>query len=87
VVAGRSDAARVELVVQPAFVASRRVAEAAGFVAEDVLRRRMVLHGERIDVVMYSRLPSDGIGTSPSGQRRGVGQRCPIVVSSAPQVG
>lgn len=61
------DAARVELVVEPANIASRRVADAAGFVAEGVLRRRMVLHGERIDVIVYSRLPSDGIGTSSPG--------------------
>jgi RimJ/RimL family protein N-acetyltransferase len=52
-------AARVELVVEPANTASVRVAEAAGFRAEGVLRQRLVLRGRRADVVMYSRLPGD----------------------------
>jgi RimJ/RimL family protein N-acetyltransferase len=52
-------AARVELVVDPANTASIRVAEAAGFTAEGVLRQRMVLRGRRTDVVLYSMLPSD----------------------------
>jgi RimJ/RimL family protein N-acetyltransferase len=52
-------AARVELVVEAANVASVRVAEAVGFTAEGVLRQRMVLRGRRIDVVMYSMLTSD----------------------------
>lgn len=52
-------AARVELVVEPANTASVRVAEAAGFTAEGVLRQRLVLRGRRADVVMYSRLPGD----------------------------
>lgn len=52
-------AARVELVVEPANVGSVRVAEAAGFTAEGVLRQRLVVRGRRADVVMYSMLPSD----------------------------
>lgn len=52
-------AARVELIVEPANVASVRVAEAAGFTAEGVLRQRLVLKGRRTDVVMYSMLPGD----------------------------
>jgi len=53
------DCARVELVTEPANVASRAVARRAGFVEEGVLRSRMVLRGRRIDVVMCSRLPGD----------------------------
>jgi RimJ/RimL family protein N-acetyltransferase len=52
-------AARVELVVEPANAGSVRVAEAAGFTAEGVLRSRLVLRGRRADVVMYSLLPGD----------------------------
>ena len=52
-------AARVELVAEPANVGSTRVAEAAGFTCEGVLRRRMVLRGRRADVAMYSMLPDD----------------------------
>ena len=51
--------ARVELVVEPANVGSVRVAEAAGFTREGLLRQRLVLRGRRADVVMYSMLPSD----------------------------
>lgn len=52
-------AARVELVVEPANEGSVRVAEAAGFTAEGVLRQRLVLRGRRADVVMYSLLAGD----------------------------
>jgi RimJ/RimL family protein N-acetyltransferase len=52
-------AARVELVVEPANTASVRVAEAAGFVREGVLRQRLVLRGRRADVVMYSLVDGD----------------------------
>ena len=55
-------AARVELVVEPANVASIRVAEKAGFRAEGLLRQRYVLHERRIDVVMYSMLPDEVLG-------------------------
>ena len=56
---GDGGAARVELVVEPANVGSVRVAEAAGFTREGVLRQRFVLRGRRADVVVYSMLPSD----------------------------
>jgi RimJ/RimL family protein N-acetyltransferase len=56
-------AARVELVVEPANLGSVRVAEAAGFAREGVLRQRFVLRGRRADVAMYSRLPTDGLPT------------------------
>lgn len=56
-------AARVELVVEPANFASVRVAEAAGFTREGVLRQRFVLRGCRTDVAMYSMLPTDEAAT------------------------
>jgi RimJ/RimL family protein N-acetyltransferase len=52
-------AERVELVVEPANTASVRVAEAAGFTREGVLRGRLLLKGRRVDVAMYSVLPGD----------------------------
>jgi RimJ/RimL family protein N-acetyltransferase len=52
-------AARVELVVEPDNSASIRVAEAAGFTREGVLRQRLNLRGRRADVVMYSMLRTD----------------------------
>ncbi|MGZ4604243.1 MAG: GNAT family N-acetyltransferase, partial [Kineosporiaceae bacterium] len=52
-------AARVELVVEPANTGSIRVAETAGFTREGVLRQRLLIHGRRADVVMYSMLPTD----------------------------
>jgi RimJ/RimL family protein N-acetyltransferase len=51
--------ARAELVVDPGNRASLRVAEAAGFTAEGTLRQRLLVRGNRIDVVMYSMIPSD----------------------------
>lgn len=53
------EAARVELVVEPANLGSVRVAESAGFTAEGTLRQRFVLRGRRADIVMYSLLPGD----------------------------
>jgi RimJ/RimL family protein N-acetyltransferase len=50
---------RVELVVHPENVTSRRVAESAGFVAEGVLRQRYLHRGRPTDVVLYSLLPTD----------------------------
>ncbi|MPQ97076.1 GNAT family N-acetyltransferase [Modestobacter sp. I12A-02628] len=58
-------AVRVELVAEPANTGSCRVAERAGFRREGVLRSRMLLRGERVDVAMYSLLPADllpGVG-------------------------
>lgn len=52
-------AARVELVVEPENLASARVAQAAGFTREGVLRQRFTLRGRRIDAVMYSMLAGD----------------------------
>ena len=52
-------AVRVELVVEPDNVGSVRVAEAAGFTREGLLRQRFVLRGRRADVAIYSMLTSD----------------------------
>lgn len=51
---------RIELVVDPANQGSRRVAERAGFLAEGVIRQRFQHRGRPTDVVLYSRLHSDG---------------------------
>ncbi len=58
-------AARVELFVEPGNTRSVQVAEAAGFVAEGVLRQRFVNRGRRADVVMYSLLPGDPAAGGP----------------------
>jgi RimJ/RimL family protein N-acetyltransferase len=50
---------RVELHVDPANDASRRVAVRAGFLAEGVIRQRFRHRGRPADVVLYSRLPTD----------------------------
>jgi RimJ/RimL family protein N-acetyltransferase len=52
-------AARVELHVEPANIASVRVAEAAGFTREGLLRQRLVVRGRRVDLIIYSMLASD----------------------------
>lgn len=50
---------RVELHVDPANTGSRRVAEAAGFTAEGLVRQRFRFRGRPADVVLYARLPTD----------------------------
>ena len=52
-------AARVQLITEPANVASQRVAEKAGFKREGVLRSLVEIKGTRRDCVMYSLLPDD----------------------------
>jgi RimJ/RimL family protein N-acetyltransferase len=47
---------RVELLVDPANIGSRRVAESAGFVAEGTIRQRFLHRGRPSDVVLYARL-------------------------------
>jgi RimJ/RimL family protein N-acetyltransferase len=49
--------ARVEIRTHPDNVASQRVAEKAGFTREGVLRSYEEFKGERVDLVMFSRLP------------------------------
>lgn len=51
--------ARLELLANTGNVASQRVAEKAGFVREGILRAYHELRGRRVDMVMYSMLPSD----------------------------
>ncbi|HKG10775.1 MAG TPA: GNAT family protein [Gaiellaceae bacterium] len=50
---------RLELVTEPANIASQRVAERAGFRREGLLRRYLVVKGERRDCVMFSLLRDD----------------------------
>ena len=57
------DCARVEVTAEVDNVASRRVAESAGFLLEGIVRQRSVLKGRRIDSALYSRLPTDPAGT------------------------
>lgn len=52
-------AKRIELWIEPVNVASLRVAEAAGFKREGLLRSFMHVGGERRDMLMYSLLPTD----------------------------
>jgi ribosomal-protein-serine acetyltransferase len=50
---------RVEIVVALRNVRSQRVADKARATREGLLRRRLVLHGEPHDAVMYSLIPDD----------------------------
>ncbi len=51
--------ARVEALVEPANVASQRVAESAGFDREGLLRSYLAIGDRRADAIIYSRLPAD----------------------------
>ncbi len=51
--------ARLEITTHEDNLASQRVAENNGFVREGVLRAWREQHGERIDLVMFSRLKTD----------------------------
>jgi ribosomal-protein-serine acetyltransferase len=51
---GHTDLARLEIVCAVGNDASQRVAERAGALREGVLRRRLLLHGQLVDAVMYS---------------------------------
>ncbi len=50
---------RVQVFVAPENVAALRLAEQAGFRREGVLRSYWEIDGERLDVVVLSRLPGD----------------------------
>jgi RimJ/RimL family protein N-acetyltransferase len=50
---------RVEIRARPENVASRRVAERAGFTREGLLRSHTVIKGQRTSIVMFSLLPED----------------------------
>jgi [ribosomal protein S5]-alanine N-acetyltransferase len=52
-------AQRIELWIEPANAPSLRVAEAAGFHREGLLRSFMPIRNERRDMLMYSLLPDD----------------------------
>jgi len=49
-----TDLVRLEIVCAVGNGASQRVAERAGAVREGVVRRRLLLHGQSVDAVMYS---------------------------------
>jgi RimJ/RimL family protein N-acetyltransferase len=51
--------ARIEIIVDPGNDASQRVAEAAGYTREGVLRSYQRFKDGRMDAVMFSRLPED----------------------------
>ena len=53
--------ARIEITVDPANDASQRVAEAAGFTREGVLRSYQRFKDGRMDAVMFARLPDDDL--------------------------
>jgi len=50
---------RLQLVIVPENVASRRVAEKCGFILEGTLRGPFYNHGRNVDIVMYSLLRTD----------------------------
>ena len=50
---------RLELRAAPGNAASQRVAEKAGFTREGVMRNAGYVHGGRVDLVMFSLVPSD----------------------------
>lgn len=56
---GEHALARLQLIVEPANVASRRVAEKAGFRREGLLHSYIELKGTRRDVYLYALLPED----------------------------
>ena len=51
--------ARIEITVDPRNETSQRVATAAGFTREGVLRSYQRFHDGRMDAVMFSRIPGD----------------------------
>jgi len=50
---------RLEIVVRPENVASRRAAEKAGAKLETIARNRIVQHGKAYDAALYSLIPAD----------------------------
>ena len=50
---------RLQLSIRPDNVASRRVAEKAGYAYEGTLRSSKLIRGRRVDVALYSLLPDD----------------------------
>ncbi len=58
--------ARIELYIEPDNVESRKVARRAGFSEEGVLREHEQTPGGRRDMVLYSLLPADLLGSQDS---------------------
>ena len=50
---------RIEIIAAVSNIPSQRVAEKAGAVRECVARQRLLIHGERLDAVVFSLLPED----------------------------
>lgn len=50
---------RIEIVAAIDNVASQKVAEKAGAIRESVARKRLLIHGESHDAVIYSLIPAD----------------------------
>ena len=50
---------RIEIIAATANLPSQRVAEKAGAIKEAVLRKRLRLHGEPVDGVLYSFVAED----------------------------
>ena len=50
---------RIEIVAALDNIASQRVAEKSGAKREGVLRRRLFIHGESLDAVLFSLMPED----------------------------
>jgi RimJ/RimL family protein N-acetyltransferase len=51
--------ARLQLFIRPDNLASRRVAEKAGYTYEGTLRSAKLIRGKRVDSALYSLLPAD----------------------------
>ncbi len=50
---------RIEVFVGTENYASQKVAERAGFIREGISRNKAVIRGSRIDVILYSKIPTD----------------------------
>jgi RimJ/RimL family protein N-acetyltransferase len=56
---------RIEIVAAVGNIASQRVAEKAGAKREGVLRKRLLIHGESVDAVLYALVLRDIPGRNP----------------------
>jgi RimJ/RimL family protein N-acetyltransferase len=74
---------RMEIYVEPDNAASRSVALLAGFTEEGLLRARGRFGDERRDLVLYSRLPSDGTPPALSATAGSRGRELPGSRASA----